>query len=98
MVSELIDYYGLNVVQAYMSHIQNNAEVAVRDLLRTVGLKTAQRTGDHVLSAVDYLDDGSPIMLKVTIDVKNGSSVFDFRLVFIDISSLFILILNDWEI
>lgn len=79
MVSELIDYYGLKVVQAYMSHIQNNAEVAVRDLLRAVGLKTAHLTGDHILSAVDYLDDGSQIVLKVTIDVEDGSSIFDFR-------------------
>lgn len=79
LVSELIDYYGLNVVQAYMSHIQNNAEIAVRDLLRTIGLQTAHLTGDHVLSAVDYLDDGSPIVLNITIDVKKGSSTFDFR-------------------
>ena len=28
LVSELIDYYGLNVVQSYMTYIQENAEVA----------------------------------------------------------------------
>ncbi len=79
MVGELIDYYGLNVVQAYMNHIQNNAEVAVRDLLRTVGKRVQKRSGESTLSAIDYLDDGSPIAIEVTIDVKTGSSIFDFR-------------------
>ncbi|XP_053618619.1 5-oxoprolinase isoform X2 [Plodia interpunctella] len=34
LVGELIDQYGLDVVQAYMSHIQRNAELAVRDMLK----------------------------------------------------------------
>ncbi|GBP79515.1 5-oxoprolinase [Eumeta japonica] len=34
LVGELIDQYGLDVVQAYMAHIQKNAEVAVRDMLK----------------------------------------------------------------
>ena len=39
LVSELIDGYGLDVVQAYMKHIQENAEVAVRDMLKEIGNK-----------------------------------------------------------
>ena len=39
LVSELIDAYGLEVVQAYMKHIQENAEVAVRDMLKEIGKK-----------------------------------------------------------
>ena len=35
LVNELIDFYGLDVVQAYMNHIQRNAEVAVKDLIRS---------------------------------------------------------------
>ncbi|XP_064190220.1 5-oxoprolinase [Anguilla rostrata] len=35
LVGELIDCYGLAVVQAYMGYIQSNAELAVRDMLRT---------------------------------------------------------------
>jgi 5-oxoprolinase (ATP-hydrolysing) len=30
LVNELIDFYGLDVVQAYMAHIQRNAELAVK--------------------------------------------------------------------
>lgn len=34
LVGELISSYGLEVVQAYMMHIQSNAELAVRDMLK----------------------------------------------------------------
>ena len=37
LVTELIDFYGLDVVQAYMAHIQENAEIAVRTVLRRFG-------------------------------------------------------------
>jgi 5-oxoprolinase (ATP-hydrolysing) len=80
LVSELIDAYGLDVVQAYMHHIQANAEVAVRDMLREIGTKVSQRSGISELEAEDYLDDGSRIRLKVNIDVQQGTAVCDFRL------------------
>lgn len=31
-----------------------------------------------MLSAIDYLDDGSPIALKVTINEETGDATFDF--------------------
>ena len=34
LVEELINEYGLDVVQAYMNHIQKNAEEEVRDMLK----------------------------------------------------------------
>lgn len=43
LVSELIDTYGLNVVQAYMNYIQQNAEVAVRDMLKEIAKATKIR-------------------------------------------------------
>ena len=49
--------YGLETVQEYMYHIRANAEMSVRNLLKAV----AKRLGSNVLSAVDYLDDGSPV-------------------------------------
>ena len=49
--------YGLEIVQEYMYHIRNNAEMSVRNLLRTL----AKRLGTTTLSAVDYLDDGTPV-------------------------------------
>uniref|UniRef100_A0A1B6DS29 5-oxoprolinase n=1 Tax=Clastoptera arizonana TaxID=38151 RepID=A0A1B6DS29_9HEMI len=79
LVVELIDAYGLDVVQAYMGHIQKNAEIAVRDMLREIGKKALATAGDSVLSAIDYLDDGSQICLTVTIDIEDGSAVFDFK-------------------
>lgn len=71
----VIDEYGLETVQAYMMHIRNNAEHAVRDLLK----KAAMRAGSHTLHAIDYMDDGSPIELTITIDPNAGSAVFDFE-------------------
>ncbi|XP_001361023.3 5-oxoprolinase [Drosophila pseudoobscura] len=78
LVSELIDSYGLDVVQAYMSHIQKNAELAVRDMLRQIGQDSLARTGCTVLQAKEFMDDGSPITLKVTIDPEKGSALCDF--------------------
>lgn len=63
-----------------MSHIQKSAEHAVRDLLKDVGNRVYQLTGDTSLHAIDYMDDGSPIELTVDINVKNGTAVFDFGL------------------
>ena len=55
----VVEDYGLKTVQEYMYHIRNNAENSVRSLLRDV----AKKLGTNVLSAVDYLDDGSPARL-----------------------------------
>ena len=43
LVTELIDAYGLDVVQAYMAHIQANAEVAVRQVLKKFGKSALHR-------------------------------------------------------
>ncbi|KAF9063016.1 cytoplasmic protein [Rhodocollybia butyracea] len=75
LIRAIVDDYGLETVQEYMYHIQSNAEMCVRNLLRDV----AQRAGTNELSAVDYLDDGSPIQLKVVIDPSEGAAVFDFE-------------------
>lgn len=78
LVTELIAQYGLEVVQAYMGHIQRNAEVAVRDMLREVAKDTRKRTGKTELNAVDYMDDGSPICLTVALNEVEGSAFCDF--------------------
>uniref|UniRef100_T1J869 5-oxoprolinase n=1 Tax=Strigamia maritima TaxID=126957 RepID=T1J869_STRMM len=78
LVRELIDFYSLEVVQAYMAHIQNNAEIAVQDLLRQVGKKALSVNRFAQLNAEDFMDDGTPIRLKVDIDVGKGTAVFDF--------------------
>lgn len=78
LVKELIDQYGLKVVQAYMGHIQSNAELAVRDMLKEVAKDASKRTGKIVLEAEDFMDDGSPIRLKVTLNEVLGSAICDF--------------------
>jgi 5-oxoprolinase (ATP-hydrolysing) len=74
LISTLIQDYGEEVVQFYMVNIQKNAELSVRKLLKEV----SKRFEGQDLSAVDYMDDGSPIQLKVTIDAEKGEAVFDF--------------------
>ncbi|KAI0055288.1 Hydantoinase B/oxoprolinase [Artomyces pyxidatus] len=75
LIHQIVDDYGLETVQEYMLHIRNNAEMSVRNLLRDV----VKKGGSNILSAVDYLDDGSPISLQVEINEKDGSAVFDFE-------------------
>ncbi|KAF4636988.1 hypothetical protein G7Y89_g1087 [Cudoniella acicularis] len=75
LISTLIEEYGEEVVNFYMVNIQNNAELSVRSLLKEV----SKRFEGQDLSAVDYMDDGSPIKLKVTIDSEKGEAVFDFN-------------------
>uniref|UniRef100_A0A452V620 5-oxoprolinase, ATP-hydrolysing n=1 Tax=Ursus maritimus TaxID=29073 RepID=A0A452V620_URSMA len=78
LVGELIGQYGLDVVQAYMGHIQANAELAVRDMLRAFGTSRQARGLPLEVSAEDHMDDGSPIRLRVQINLSQGSAVFDF--------------------
>jgi len=79
LVTELINSYGLDVVQAYMDHIQKNAELAVRDMLKDIGNLNLLTCGLKTLQSIDYLDDGSTIKLSVEINVENGEAIFDFR-------------------
>ncbi|XP_029678824.1 5-oxoprolinase isoform X1 [Formica exsecta] len=80
LVNELIDIYSLKVVQAYMGHIQRNAEVAVREMLKSIGTRIKMRRQKETdIDAIDYLDDGSPIKLHVDLDIEKGEAVFDFR-------------------
>jgi len=79
LVTELINSYGLDVVQAYMEHIQKNAEIAVRDMLKKIGNSNLSAYGLNTLESIDYLDDGSVIKLSVQLNVQNGEAIFDFR-------------------
>jgi 5-oxoprolinase (ATP-hydrolysing) len=74
LISGLIEDYGEEVVQFYMRNIQDNAELSVRNLLKDV----SRRFEGQDLKAVDFMDDGSPIQLKITIDAEKGEAIFDF--------------------
>jgi 5-oxoprolinase (ATP-hydrolysing) len=90
LVKELIAHYSLEVVQAYMYHgnalpineiyfpqVQNNAETAVRDMLVSISEQNKLKPIDS-LYAEDFMDDGSRIVLKLTINRNNRSAIFDF--------------------
>ncbi|MEE8434599.1 MAG: hydantoinase B/oxoprolinase family protein, partial [bacterium] len=77
LLIEMIDHFSLEVVQAYMGHIQLNAEEVVRQLtLRLCDERGIATTG--TCHAVDYMDDGNPIEVTITLDRPNRSLVFDF--------------------
>ncbi|KAF2267471.1 hypothetical protein CC78DRAFT_614200 [Lojkania enalia] len=74
LINTLMSDYGEEVVKFYMTNIQQNAETSVRNLLKEV----YKRFEGQDLSAIDYMDDGSPIKLKVSIDPGKGEAIFDF--------------------
>lgn len=85
LIKELIEQYGLDTVQAYMSYVQLNAEGAVREMLKSVAARVSPQSaklGESNCITVeeeDYMDDGSVIHLKLTIDPDKGEAVFDFN-------------------
>lgn len=78
LVRKLIEEYSMPVVQLYMGAIQDAAELAVRNLFKSLASSQTTTTEPAQLSAVDYMDDGTPICLQVSIDPATGSATFDF--------------------
>ncbi|KAF2147617.1 putative 5-oxoprolinase [Myriangium duriaei CBS 260.36] len=74
LIQGLTREYSWPVVQFYMEGIQKNAAQSVRELLKTF----SKRFRGQPLQAIDYLDDGTPLALKITIDPVQGSAKFDF--------------------
>ncbi|EOO01228.1 putative 5-oxoprolinase protein [Phaeoacremonium minimum UCRPA7] len=73
LIRALIAEFGLSTVHRYMYAIQTTAEIAVRELMKATLAKYKGRP----LEAVDYMDDGTPIKLKISIN-EDGSATFDF--------------------
>lgn len=68
-LTRITKHYGAETVTAYMNHVQNNAEEAVRRVIHK--LKDAN---------FDYpLDNGAHIRVQVTIDPKKRSAKLDFQ-------------------
>lgn len=74
LIQSLVREYTWPVVKFYMQAIQTNAANSVRELLKGV----ACRFGYRDLSAIDYMDDGSPFCLNIAIDRETGNATFDF--------------------
>ena len=64
----VIDHYGLDVVHAYMVHVQDNAEESVR---RVIGALTDS-------SFVGEMDDGHRIQVSIRVDRDNRAATVDF--------------------
>ncbi|KPM46412.1 Uncharacterized protein C11D3.15 [Neonectria ditissima] len=75
LITALVKDYSWPVVQFYMEAIQDNAAQSVRQLLK----QFAKRFQGQDLQATDYLDDGTPLSLKIEIDEETGNAVFDFE-------------------
>jgi 5-oxoprolinase (ATP-hydrolysing) len=69
----MVRHFGLQVVQAYMRHVQDNAEESVR---RAIG---SLRDAEYVYPMdPDYDGTAREIRVKVTVDRKNRSAIIDF--------------------
>ncbi|MET9903024.1 hydantoinase B/oxoprolinase family protein [Streptomyces sp. NPDC006446] len=67
-VGRMIEDFGLDVVQAYMKHVQDNAEEAVRRVIDTLeGGECAYET-----------DSGAVIRVRVTVDREERAATVDF--------------------
>ncbi|CAM9887417.1 unnamed protein product [Ectocarpus fasciculatus] len=78
LLQGLVSEYGIDVVSAYMGHIQDNAEAAVRHMLVDFSLQMGLGEVGTV-NAEDFMDDGTPIRLAVTVDRTTRSALFDFE-------------------
>jgi 5-oxoprolinase (ATP-hydrolysing) len=77
LVADLIRSEGMAAVHEYMAHIQTAAADAVRDLLKRVSSERGLAS-IGVLCGEDFMDDGTPIRLTITIDRDAARAIFDF--------------------
>jgi 5-oxoprolinase (ATP-hydrolysing) len=67
-VGKMIGHFGLDVVQAYMRHVQDNAEEAVRRVIDTLD------DGEYRYR----MDSGATIAVRVTVDRATRGATIDF--------------------
>jgi 5-oxoprolinase (ATP-hydrolysing) len=67
-VGKMIDHFGLDVVRAYMRHVQDNAEEAVRRVI------DALEDGEYRYE----MDSGAVIAVRITVDHASRSATIDF--------------------
>ncbi|WP_313147918.1 hydantoinase B/oxoprolinase family protein [Diaphorobacter nitroreducens] len=68
----MVEHFGLSVVQAYMQHVQDNAEESVRRAITRLAARV--QDGHFTLP----LDNGAQITVAVRIDAATRSAVIDF--------------------
>ena len=57
---------------------KDNAEQSVRSMLKEIGKAQFLESGVNYLQAEDFMDGGTRIKLKLSINIEEGSAVFDF--------------------
>lgn len=67
-IHAMIDHFGLDVVQAYMRHVQDNAEEAVRGVIDSLD------DGDYRYE----MDSGATIAVRVAVDRAGRAATIDF--------------------
>ncbi len=67
-LAKMVDQFGLEVVKAYMCHVQDNAEESVRRVITTL------KDGSFVLP----MDNGAQIAVSIRVDPVARSAVVDF--------------------
>ena len=67
-LQRMVDQFGLDVVRAYMGHVQDNAEESVRRVI------TRLKDGDFTLP----LDNGALIRVAIRVDAAQRRAVIDF--------------------
>jgi 5-oxoprolinase (ATP-hydrolysing) len=67
-LQKMVAHFGLETVQAYMQHVQDNAEASVRSAIEAL----------HNGNFTDVMDDGSQIQVDVKIDRANQTAKIDF--------------------
>jgi len=70
------DQYGLTVVHAYMHHVQDNAEEAVRRVI--AGLAAAAPSGQWVGEFAYEMDHGALIRVRISLEAASRSGTIDF--------------------
>ncbi len=73
-LQKMVDEYSLPVVEAYMRHVQDNAEEAVRRAIE----KLANNWGRVQNSFTLPLDNGAHIQVAIELDAKTRSAIIDF--------------------
>jgi 5-oxoprolinase (ATP-hydrolysing) len=67
-LTSMADHYGLDVVQAYMQHVQDNAEAAVRKVIDVL------RDGQYTCE----MDNGAVVQVSIRIDHRRREATIDF--------------------
>jgi 5-oxoprolinase (ATP-hydrolysing) len=67
-LNKMVAHFGLDMVTAYMTHVQDNAEEAVRRVIHKL----------HDGAFTVNMDDGSVIRVKVSVDTVKREAVVDF--------------------